>query len=93
MAMNEWKMKCVGLQWSCVSKRTVYHSRFAVAKLTVKWGFITFFFHFIAIQISSHPSVKNGLKAHNHGMIIVVVWVFYFVILLIHVRLGHEGQQ
>ncbi len=24
LAMNEWKKKCVGLQWTWVSKRTVY---------------------------------------------------------------------
>ncbi len=25
VAMNEWKTKCVGLQWTWVSKRTVFH--------------------------------------------------------------------
>ncbi len=38
VAMNEWKKKCVGLQWTWVSKRTVYDINIPNTKHYVIWN-------------------------------------------------------
>ncbi len=72
--MNEWKKKCVGLQWTCVSKRTVYGYREGSSFIDLPLKR-----QFLAILYRSQTFFKTFVFSsyiHYRGLLLMIWWSF-----------------